>query len=50
MRNPCVDAAVAELEAAGVRNFHLAHGGKHLQVRWRVSDHHPLRVAARPTP
>jgi hypothetical protein len=48
MRNPCVDAAIAELEAAGVHNFQLAHGGKHLQVRWRVSDHHPLRVAVIP--
>ena len=37
MRNPCLDAALAELDAAGVRDYQLARGGKHLQVRWSVA-------------
>jgi hypothetical protein len=37
MRNPCLDAALAELEAVGVRDYQLARGGKHLQLRWSVA-------------
>jgi hypothetical protein len=37
MRNPCLDAALAELETVGIRNYELARGGKHLQLRWSVA-------------
>ncbi len=37
MRNPCLEAALRELEAAGVRDVEQAFGGKHPQVRWRVN-------------
>jgi hypothetical protein len=47
MRNPCLDAALAELEAAGVRSYELARGGKHLQLHWSVNGH-PLRVLVLP--
>jgi hypothetical protein len=36
MRNPCLLAALAELEAVGIRSYELARGGKHLQLRWSV--------------
>jgi hypothetical protein len=35
-RNQCLDVAVAELEAVGIRNYELARGSKHLQLRWSV--------------
>jgi hypothetical protein len=35
-RNQCLDVALAELEAAGIRDYQLAHGSKHLQLRWSV--------------
>jgi hypothetical protein len=47
MRNRCLDAAKAELEAAGVRSYELARGGKHLQLRWSVNGH-PLRTLTLP--
>jgi hypothetical protein len=34
MRNPSLDAAVAELNAVGVRDYVVARGGKHWQLRW----------------
>src|SRR5262249_17432381 len=37
MRNACLDAAVAELNAVGIRDYQLARGGKHLQIRWSVN-------------
>ena len=37
MRNPCLDAALAKLDAVGIRNYQLARGSKHLQVRWTVA-------------
>ena len=37
MRNPCLDAALEEFEAAGVRDVQQVRGGKHLQLRWQVS-------------
>ena len=37
MRNSCLDAAVAELDQAGIRNYQVARGGKHLQIRWSVN-------------
>jgi hypothetical protein len=39
VRNQCLKAAVAELEAAGVRDYQLARGGKHLQLRWSITGH-----------
>jgi hypothetical protein len=46
-RNPCLDAARAELESAGVRNFILVHGAKHPQLRWSINGH-PLRILTLP--
>jgi len=37
VRNPCLDAALAELDAVGIRDYQLARGSKHLQVRWTVA-------------
>jgi len=37
MRNPCLEIAREELEAAGVRNIEYVHSGKHPQLRWRVN-------------
>jgi len=39
MRNACLDAALAELSAVGIRDYQLARGGKHLQLRWAVPGH-----------
>jgi hypothetical protein len=39
MRNACLDAALAELDAVGIRDYQLARGGKHLQLRWTVAGH-----------
>ena len=46
MRNACLDAALAELDAVGIRNYQLARGGKHLQLRWTVAG--VLRMLAIP--
>ena len=37
MRNPCLDAALRELDAAGIRDVEQAFGSKHPQLRWRVN-------------
>ena len=37
MRNACLDAALGELNAAGIRDVAHARGGKHLQIRWQVN-------------
>jgi hypothetical protein len=47
MRNACLDAALAELDAAGIRDYQLARGGKHLQLRWTVAGH-TLRMLTLP--
>jgi hypothetical protein len=47
VKNPCLAAALRELEAAGVRGVEQAHGGKHLQLRWRVNGH-DMRVYSMP--
>lgn len=39
MQNPCLDAALHELESAGIRDVAQARGGKHLQLRWKVNGH-----------
>ena len=38
-RNPCLDIALRELGAAGIRNITQGYGSKHLQLRWRVNGH-----------
>jgi hypothetical protein len=38
-RNPCLDAALRELDAAGIRDVERAYGGKHLQLRWQANGH-----------
>jgi hypothetical protein len=38
MRNACLDAALAELDAVGIRDYQLARGSKHLQVRWTTAS------------
>jgi len=38
-RNPCLDAALRELAAAGIRDVIQSHGSKHLQLRWSVNGH-----------
>jgi len=35
-RNHDLDAALAELDAVGIRAYDIAQGGKHLQLRWCV--------------
>jgi hypothetical protein len=35
-RNPCLEVALRELDAAGIRNIERVNGGKHLQLRWKV--------------
>lgn len=47
MRNPCLEAALRELEAAGVRNVERAYGSKHLQLRWAINGH-PRRMYSMP--
>lgn len=37
MRNECLDAAIAELSSAGVRDVKRSYGSKHLQLRWVVN-------------
>lgn len=37
MRNDCLNAALQELSAAGVRDIARAYGGKHMQLRWQVN-------------
>jgi hypothetical protein len=39
MKNDCLEAALQELDLAGVRNVEQAHGSKHLQLRWTVNGH-----------
>ena len=46
MRNACLAAALAELDAVGIRDYQLARGGKHLQLRWTVAG--VLRMLAIP--
>ena len=46
-RNDCIDAALAELEAYGIREVERAVGGKHLQLRWRVNGG-PMRMYVLP--
>ena len=47
MRNACLEAALAELEAAGIRDVAQSHGGKHIQLRWSVNGN-GLRIYSLP--
>lgn len=47
MRNPCLEIALRELDAAGIRNVEQVRGSKHWQLRWQV-DGHGLRVYSLP--
>ncbi len=37
MKNECLEAALRELAAVGIRDVIRSFGGKHLQIRWRVN-------------
>jgi hypothetical protein len=37
MSNECLDAAIATLREAGVYNYQISRGTKHLQLRWEVN-------------
>ena len=50
MGNPCLTAARAELERAGIRDVEVAYGGKHARLRFRSSClpcRAPLAIGAR---
>jgi hypothetical protein len=47
VKNPCLTAALGVLEECGVRDVEQAHGGKHLQLRWRVNGH-DMRIYSMP--
>jgi hypothetical protein len=52
MRNPCLTAALDELETAGVRDVTVARtGGGHYQIRYTVRehDHRILGVSSTPS-
>ena len=40
MRNPCLAAALEELDKAGVRHPEIARGSKHLQISFYVPRRH----------
>jgi hypothetical protein len=39
MRSPCLEIALRELDAAGIRDIEQVRGGKHWQLRWHVNGH-----------
>ncbi len=39
MKNPCLEAALRELDAAGIRDVERSYAGKHLQLRWRINGY-----------
>lgn len=47
MRNPCLEAALKELDAVGIRQVEQVRGAKHLQLRWQVNGH-GLRIYSVP--
>jgi hypothetical protein len=51
MRNDCIDAAIAELEANGIRDVVIAHGGKHPQLRFKINGgaQHIFAVSGTPS-
>jgi hypothetical protein len=47
MRTRCIEVALAELEAVGIRDVVVAHGSKHPQLRFKINGG-PLHVFAVP--
>jgi hypothetical protein len=47
MRNSCLEIALRELEAVGIRDVEQIRGGKHLQLRWHVNGR-GLRICTVP--
>jgi hypothetical protein len=47
MKNDCLDIALAELEAAGIRDVVIARGSKHPQLQFKINGG-PLRIFAVP--
>ena len=43
MRDTCIDVALAELEAEGIRDIVVARGSKHPQLRFKINGG-PLRI------
>jgi hypothetical protein len=46
--NSCLQAALDELDDAGIRDVERSYGGKHQQLRWRVNGHGMQRMYALP--
>jgi hypothetical protein len=50
MRNPCIDAVIAELRAAGIYDYEVARNHKHPQIHWGVNgSRRYLAVSATPS-
>jgi hypothetical protein len=49
-RNPCLDVALRTLNEAGIRDIVQAHGGKHLQLRWRANGNSQRMYSMSQTP
>jgi hypothetical protein len=49
-RNPCLDAAIDELNLAGVRDVTHAPGSKHWQLRWQSLTGTPRMLSISITP
>jgi hypothetical protein len=47
MKNPCLEAALRELNDAGIRDIERSYGGRHQQIRWHANGH-GLRVYTLP--
>jgi hypothetical protein len=48
MRNRCIEVALAELEAVGIRDVVVAHGSKHPQLRFKINGG-PLHIFTVPS-
>ena len=44
MKNPCLEAALDELDKAGIRDVVRAHGSKHLQLRFKSNGYERMCV------
>jgi hypothetical protein len=45
--NPCLFVVQAELERAGIRDYVVENGGRHIHVRWRSNGVARLVVVSR---
>jgi hypothetical protein len=50
MRNECLDAAIDELNAAGIRDVTRSYGSKHLQLCWQSPTGTPRMLSISITP